>query len=265
MQAVVPYKKKRTYVSKNKYSKAALAKRYGSGANKLGASRTIHQRWLDRSPPAAVLLTRGPSPFPPKLWTTLTYSDALTLTVAVGQPAKHTFCANGLYDPNITGTGHQPRYFDTLCGAGSSAAPYYKYVVRAARCRATFQLSGPDAVGIVSDVFITRRLDTTSTPSTVTEVRERTADTKFKSVGLYYGGKPIADVYQTADMCAMFGAKDILDYELGQATYAANPGSQIYFDVGVAPWDGTTSPTCRVIIQMEFDCCFFQLNDVNDS
>ena len=60
----------------------------------------------------------------------MVYSDQFQLTCTAGALQQYTFAMNGLYDPNLTGTGSQPRYFDTLCGANTTAAPYRAYVVK---------------------------------------------------------------------------------------------------------------------------------------
>lgn len=52
------------------------------------------------------------APVPPTLGTKLKYTDFFSLSSTVGVPASYVFSANGLFDPNITGTGHQPRGFD---------------------------------------------------------------------------------------------------------------------------------------------------------
>lgn len=52
--------------------------------------------------------------FPPKTVRMLRYSDTFQLTTTVGAVATYVFSANGLYDPNITGTGHQPMGFDQM-------------------------------------------------------------------------------------------------------------------------------------------------------
>lgn len=55
------------------------------------------------------------APMPNKFATKLRYSEYSTLnTGAGGTAAAHVVKANGLYDPNYTGTGHQPRGFDQL-------------------------------------------------------------------------------------------------------------------------------------------------------
>lgn len=47
--------------------------------------------------------------------TTLTYCDTLQVrSGAAGAPDYHEFVCNGLYDPDKTGTGHQPMGFDQL-------------------------------------------------------------------------------------------------------------------------------------------------------
>jgi len=61
----------------------------------------------------------------------LRYSETLTVNPALGSAGTYTFSANGLYDPNISGSGHQPYGFDQLC------ALYNHYYVTGARCKIT--------------------------------------------------------------------------------------------------------------------------------
>jgi len=54
-------------------------------------------------------------PLQTKLRAQLNYSDYFNLDVGVaGTTAEYIFSANGCFDPNITGVGHQPRGFDQL-------------------------------------------------------------------------------------------------------------------------------------------------------
>lgn len=44
----------------------------------------------------------------------LIYNEAISLNAGLASLASYVFSANGVYDPNITGSGHQPRGFDQL-------------------------------------------------------------------------------------------------------------------------------------------------------
>jgi len=44
----------------------------------------------------------------------LRYSDSFQLTSTAGTVATYVFAANGMFDPNVTGTGHQPMGFDQM-------------------------------------------------------------------------------------------------------------------------------------------------------
>jgi len=52
--------------------------------------------------------------FPPTITRKLRYSDSFAMSGASGVPVTYMFRANDLFDPNYTGTGHQPMGFDQL-------------------------------------------------------------------------------------------------------------------------------------------------------
>lgn len=59
----------------------------------------------------------GSNPFKPRLNVKLTFASSHTLTCSTdydGFGTPQTFMLNSLYDPDVTGTGHQPYLFDQL-------------------------------------------------------------------------------------------------------------------------------------------------------
>jgi len=65
---------------------------------------------------------------------TLRYSDPYALTSTSGSTALYQWKVNSLFDPDLTGSGHQPRFFDQLC---ASTGPYTKYRVLHHRVKVT--------------------------------------------------------------------------------------------------------------------------------
>ena len=51
---------------------------------------------------------------PPRLQRTLRYSDHMFMTATSGAVTTQVFAANDCYDPDVTGTGHQPMGFDQM-------------------------------------------------------------------------------------------------------------------------------------------------------
>jgi len=89
--------------------------------------------------------------FPPTLMTRMRYCDTVPITSTGGTLAKQIFRVNDCFDPDYTGTGHQPLYRDTF------AAIYDFYVVPKARIKVTFANTSGTAAhcGIVLDDDVT--------------------------------------------------------------------------------------------------------------
>lgn len=100
-------------------------------------------------PGVATLATnRGlPTGFPDKILSKLRYVDLMTLTSTVGSIGKNAFRWNSTFDPDATGTGHQPLYRDTF------SSVYDQYAVISATARVKFINPGtnPMRVGVLTD------------------------------------------------------------------------------------------------------------------
>lgn len=89
------------------------------------------------------------------------YSEVYTYSHATGVSANQYFCGNGMYDPDVSGTGHQPMLFDQYMAL-------YQYY-RVYGCKATIDVenTGSNPVNVV--VYGTTDGATTLTPNEVCE------------------------------------------------------------------------------------------------
>ena len=104
-------------IKKRKVLESSQPSTYRSTSTRTKASRA-YQKAIVRANPSTYS-RRFPSPlnFPfPISWTTThRYVGNFSLNPAIGSPTNYVFAANGLYDPDISGTGHQPMGFDQMC------------------------------------------------------------------------------------------------------------------------------------------------------
>lgn len=57
---------------------------------------------------------KTPTGFPQRMRFTHKYVEAIDSAASAGSLRQYLFSCNGMYKPNITGTGHQPAYFDKM-------------------------------------------------------------------------------------------------------------------------------------------------------
>ncbi len=96
-----------------------------NGAKKQQRKRKINRLALNGSESSVVV--KSVSGFPDQMRVNLVYEDLYTLTTVSNPYTVYQWRGNGPYDPDFTGTGHQPRYFDQY------AAIYNKYKVFASK------------------------------------------------------------------------------------------------------------------------------------
>lgn len=186
--------------------------------------------------------------FPRMMHFTHVYAQSLILTSTTGAEFTQQFSTNGLYDPDITGTGVQPAYFDQL-------TPIYDhYTVFKSRFKYTF-LTDTDA-NVVAYID-----DDTSGAGTISAALQQPSS-KFAVV-------PALRVDPTTvsldwDAKQYFGG-NIFDNDDLQGSASANPVEQSYFTVIFKAQNSSSTCILRGIVQVEYWVVWDELKTVTVS
>lgn len=182
--------------------------------------------------------------FPARTTRMLRYSSSFYLAGTSGVVASNVIAANGLYDPEITGGGHQPMGFDQMM------LSYNHYYVHDARLIVTFHNLASSTSPVVSI-----RVDGSSTPVTVVDqilefgINQHTVLEAKSTQG-------DCKVLESRVSIARFeGVDDVMDVIELSGSVAANPAELCYFHVQA--WDNagvTSNILCEII--MEFRATF---------
>jgi hypothetical protein len=189
----------------------------------------------------------GFTPLPPMLRVRMKYVSYVDLSSGV-TAAVNVYSANGLYDPDITGTGHQPRGFDQLI------ALYDHYVVLESKCRAEFLASGQRP-------YVGVQLQATSTPQTDYIDYAEQARCEH-SVGPYYvtyGGITDTRKHEMKFVATQFmGIPDPITSTKLQGSISANPTDGAFFHVFMQHYDGSTAASITAVVTLEYDAVFIE-------
>lgn len=157
----MPYTKKTFTKKRRPYRKKISKRKYHV---RLSPQSTLQGR-------IGFLMPKGKSPFPQALFTKMTYFDQFNLGSTAGSFASNVFNVNSPYDPDQTGVGHQPSFYDTLLGASGGSAPYYRYNCYGAVVKLTF-ISSTSATGSGTCGY-SIHASTVTIPSDVDEIQEQ--------------------------------------------------------------------------------------------
>lgn len=212
--------------------------------------------------------------FPQSMFKTLTYdSGPITFQQATTNvPQTYTFVGNNIYDPNYTGIGSQPRWYDTFLGASGGTAPYLKYMVYGSKITLTcYQdpLLGGSTGSVMGLISVTPTYGPGLAPSSVKEMKER-AFVRYKPVGNANASRPVVIKHfcKTKAMYAGAGLGENLDFS---ANYNTDPAKQWYWQINacnIIPYLNAGANglfSCYIDVKIKYYCKFFNLNDVADS
>ncbi len=199
--------------------------------------------------------------FPNVMRCSMRYAWTGNMATATGVNTVQVFRLNSLYDPDFTGAGAQPKYFDTLCAASGSTAPYAYYRVRRTHFRVTFMnpSTTSTAAGYAfAQVYNTNPMSTSSTIADLFEtVNCRAAPLATSGNGPF----SIVGIEGSVDHAKLWAVKDWEDDEDFVAPYNSNPAAVSFVQVGVRAADDTTAFTLRVVVQLVFEVEMYSLNN----
>lgn len=164
-----------------------------------------------------------------------TYYSDLVNSASTTSPGVHNFSANSLFDPDQTGTGHQPRGFDQL------KLLYNRYKVYAVNIKLTAQLaSGANSLGVVGVRFFNEDAITTFS---VSDMKENPRAWTVKSIDGQHNKIIInkySKLYKIAGLSKKQWDADVLNYGAGTG---ASPTYQPRITVSWSDIDESTSFT----------------------
>jgi len=177
---------------------------------------------------------------------TVRYEESVALTGSAGNVYGYVFSANGCYDPNVTGTGHQPMGFDQMM------LLYDHYTVANARlklhamnthatqvCKIGVLVSG-DPAGY----------------STNYQANIETGQMVYATLSPNGAVNSMASFTQKADIAALSGTQQVLDSHDLRGDAASNPAEQTYFIVLIWNPQNATVPTALLDVIIEYDVVF---------
>lgn len=193
----------------------------------------------------------GKQPIPKILFNTLKYCEAVTISTNLSGLGSYLFTCNGLYDPNTSGTGHQPLYYDQLI------ALYDHWTVYKSKITIKWQPS--DTFSYKGIAFID---DDTAINVTAGYVANERTGAKNVLVPKDGGGEYITTAYWNAE--ATFGPNYMANDNL-QGYGASNPVELSYFCAYVDGSLGGGSAGVNAWVEIEYQVVWDEWKSIDGS
>ena len=221
-------------------SSSALAKR----------TKTTTKKTKKAYVPTKVFI--GKQPLPLQLFNTMKYAQQVVITTSAAGFKVYQFSCNALYDPDVTGAGHQPSYFDQIM------AIYDHYTVLKARFKITPCVNTDQTAPFFACVYVD---DDTSAVTSYEQALEQRNSTR----GYHWlppSGPPPTISYWW-DAAKTFGPNPQAQDSL-QGTATSNPTEQSYFTF-VVQNASSVSVSFTAVVEIEYDTVFDELKTIAQS
>lgn len=185
--------------------------------------------------------------FPNSIITKLRYCDSKTLTSTTGSLDTDVFTANGIFDPDITDTGHQPMWRDNY------ASIYNAYTVLGSKI--TFTVCTPATEFYSRPCMLTLNGDDNATVSTTLSTRMESNNGTSYLMGPNGNGYP--QLTSTFEPLLAFGV-DTKDDGASLTAVGSNPNEQWYWAFAMTTLDASTY-TVYYKVEIEYTVKFAEL------
>lgn len=243
-----------------------MGKRYRKAGYKAGASIVKRRATREAEANYRSYLPKVRRPdfgFPDKTVTRVRYCDVYDLFAAAGTVANQVMRLNGLNDPDFSGVGHQPMWYDQWCGPVGSA-PYGRYRVLGSKITVKFASANtpailannwyPAMVGIVAQ-------NVSGLFAASSSALMETSNCNWKLLQDKSGGNNVITISNTYSPSRDLGL-DSGDDSIS-AAYNANPTQQFY--AHVFKLDTVGGGTVKAYVEVEYLAEFFDRNEVAQS
>lgn len=198
--------------------------------------------------------------FPPRFTKRLIYCET-GLTISATAPLANTyfFTANGMFDPNITGTGHQPMGFDEMM------LMYEQYTVVSSKI--SVHLINASGAGLTCAAGVYLSPDTTqiTVPSRLLENGYLKWDLLAPIGVLGY----LKTMNLDCDMSSYFARnkskRELVDDVNLFGTSAANPTEQVYFGIVLFDPTGLSNTVLYFVVTVEYEAIFWEPKKLTQS
>ncbi len=182
------------------------------------------------------------------------YENGLSLTSA-GTIGYYRFSANGMFDPNVTGTGHQPMGFDTMM-------EYFdQYVVVRSRIKVRFTNATGEALARIGGIKLA---DDTASPSEQEFVENGLGRTQLfgGDFSVVPGKWSMGEINLGCDVMEYFGRhedeKQFLNDVDMHGTATTNPTEQVYFLLAVWNHNGAVAVSVKFDVIISYDAIYYE-------
>lgn len=177
----------------------------------------------------------------------LRYQESVLLTGSTLNLANaYVFSANGLFDPNVTGTGHQPMGFDQMMVA------YNHYTVIASRIIVVFTNNTAASARVGVSISGTTTINTNY--NNLLE-NGNIITTAITPLNVYGSSARLEKMHRPGQFQ---GLDDILDDPDMRGDSASNPTEQSYFHLSIWDPNSASAPQALIDVIIEYDVVFHE-------
>lgn len=194
--------------------------------------------------------------FPKKMIMTHKYFETFDIATTSGATQNYQFSCNGLYDPNITGSGHQPYLFDQM------SLIYNSYTCIGAK--ATFTISPSTGSPSNASVALWINDDTTVNPTLYGLMEQSSSKYRIMPANRH----EVQKLSTKWSAKKTHGAGVMANNEIkgvSGSTSGSNPTEQSYFVLSVFPQDLSSTITFNVQVMIEYIAVWTELRDIGSS